>query len=179
MSDNPLLAYQGLPPFPSIQPEHVKPALTALLAENRKKIQALVSQPEQVTWQTLMLPLQEMDDHLDRLWSPVRHLNSVLESPQLREVYAECVDMLSEYSTEISQNQDLYKAYQALADQELDDTQKKIVSDALRDFRLGGVDLRGQQKERYKEIQAQLAKLTTRFEQHLLDATQAHSFHFD
>ncbi|MDR9435338.1 MAG: oligopeptidase A [Thiohalophilus sp.] len=174
---NPLLEMTGLPPFSCINPEHVEPALDTLLQHNREQLQQLLADSDHYSWENLIQPLEEMDDQLDRAWSPVSHMNSVVNSDALREAYNACLPKLSDYATELGQNEQLYAAYKAIADSpeyaQLDAAQKKIIDNALRDFHLSGVDLPAEKKQRYKEIQQRLSSLTTKFEENLLDATHA------
>jgi len=174
---NPLLEMTGLPPFSCIKPDHVEPAIDTLLQQNRDLLQRLLADNKQYSWENLIQPLEEMDDRLDRAWSPVSHMNSVVNSDELRAAYNACLPKLSDYATELGQNEHLYRAYRAIADsaqyQQLDAAQKKIIDNALRDFHLSGVDLPPEKKQRYKEIQQRLSSLTTRFEENLLDATHA------
>ena len=174
---NPLLEMTGLPPFSRIHPEHVEPAIDTLLQHNREQLQQLLADNDHYSWANLIQPLEEMDDQLDRAWSPVSHMNSVVNSDALREAYNACLPKLSDYATELGQNEQLYAAYKAIADSpeyaQLDAAQKKIIDNALRDFHLSGVDLPAEKKQRYKEIQQRLSSLTTKFEENLLDATQA------
>lgn len=180
-TENPLLAMTGLPPFQHIKPEHVEPALKALIDANRKQIQSLLNSNEHYTWDNLIQPLEDMDDRLGRMWSPVSHMNSVVNSDELRDAYNNCLPLLSEYSTEMGQNVELYEAYQAIKDSPeyatLDTAQKKIVDNALRDFHLSGIDLPIEKKKRFREIRQQLSKLTSKYEENVLDATQAWSKH--
>lgn len=173
---NPLLNLTGLPPFASILPEHVEPAIDTLLAENRTRIAQLLSAHETYTWDNLIEPLEELDDRLSRAWSPVSHLNAVMNSEALRAAYNACLPKLSDYATEFGQNAELYQAYQSIAAgagyARLDGAQKKVIDNALRDFRLSGVALPPAQQERYKAIQQELAALTAKFEENVLDATQ-------
>ena len=174
---NPLLEMTGLPPFSKIKPKDVEPAIDSLLKQNREQLQHLLSDTAQYSWDNLIQPLEEMDDRLDRVWSPVSHMNSVVNSDELREAYNACLPKLSDYGTELGQNEQLYRAYKNIADsseyEQLDAAQKKIIDNALRDFHLSGVDLPADKKQRYKEIQQRLSSLTTRFEENLLDATHA------
>ena len=172
---NPLLEMKGLPPFSSIKPEHVEPAIDALLEQNRKRLKEILSSNQNYSWQNLVEPQDEMEDRLNRVWSPVSHMNSVVNSDELREAYNACMPKLSEYGTEMGQNVELYKAYNAIAEgdeyNKLDDAQKKVIDNVLRDFHLSGVDLAEDKKARYKEIKQELSKLTTRYEENILDAT--------
>jgi oligopeptidase A len=172
---NPLLEMKGLPPFSSIKPEHIEPAIDALLEQNRNRLKEILSSNQSYSWQNLVEPQDEMEDRLSRAWSPVSHMNSVVNSDELREAYNACMPKLSEYGTEMGQNVELYKAYNAIAEgdeyNKLDDAQKKVIDNVLRDFHLSGVDLAEDKKARYKEIKQELSKLTTRYEENILDAT--------
>ena len=179
---NPLLATEILPSFRSIRPEHVEPAVDAVLAENRAKIaNILASLPETPGWDDLIAPLERLDTRLDDVWSPVRHLNAVMNTDALRAAYNACLPKLSEYASEVSQNIALYQAFDRLAkapgfeDQPAD--RRKLVQDALRDFHLSGVDLPADQKARLREINSRLSALTARYEENVLDATQAWTLH--
>ncbi len=175
MNDNPLLQFEELPPFAHIEPEHVEPAIDFLLAENRRRIAELIDGLDQPTWENLIEPLEEWDDELDRAWSPVSHMNSVVNSDALRAVYNACLPKLSEYSTEIGHNEGLYLAYKKLADsdQALDPDQRKVLENALRDFHLAGIDLPPERKARFKEISQKLSQLTSRYSENVLDCTNA------
>ncbi|VAW94310.1 Oligopeptidase A [hydrothermal vent metagenome] len=165
-----------LPPFTHIKPMHVEPAIDQILKDNRQQLNALLEQSV-FNWENLVQPLEEMSDRLQRAWSPVSHMNSVMNSDELREAYNQCLPKLSEYSTELGQNEKLYQAYQSIADaasfSNLDIAQQKIITNALRDFHLSGVDLEKNKKQRFKEIKQQLSKLKTKFEENILDATHA------
>lgn len=178
---NPLLQMDDLPPFADIRPEHVEPAVDTVLAENRARIEQLLAAGAEPTWATLVQPLQEMENRLARLWSPVSHMNAVVNSEPLRAAYNACLPKLSAYATELGQNEGLYRAYRAIKDgpeyARLDTAQRKVIDNALRDFRLTGVDLPPEQQARFKDIQQQLSQLTTRFEENLLDATNAWQQH--
>jgi oligopeptidase A len=171
----------GLPPFRHIKPEHIEPALREMIKSNREQIQNLLKANTHYTWQNFIQPLEDMDDRLGRMWSPVSHLNSVANSDALRDAYNDCLPLLSEYSTEMGQNVELYQAYQSIKDSAefatLDEAQKKIINNALRDFHLSGIDLDDDKKKRFREIRQQLSKLTSKYEENVLDATQAWSKH--
>ena len=174
--ENPLLDLNGLPPFSRIGPEQVEPAVDHLLATCRARIDELTDREDPPTWESFVEPIEEADDRLERAWSPVAHLNSVMNSDALRTAYNACLPKLSEYGTEVGQNRALFEGYRSVADDEhLDVPQRKLLENALRDFRLSGVDLPEDKKARYKEISKELAKLTSRYEENLLDATNAWS----
>jgi oligopeptidase A len=174
--DNPLLDLTGLPPFLRIRPEHVEPAIDQLLAECRARIAELTQRPEVPTWGSFVEPLEELDDRLSRAWSPVGHLNSVMNSDELRQAYNACLPKLSDYGTEVGQNRALFEGYRAVAAEEhLNGAQRKLLDNALRDFHLSGVDLPADKKERYKAISQELSQLTSKYEENVLDATNAWS----
>jgi len=174
---NPLLATADLPAYAAIQPEHVEPAIDRILAENRTEIQRLLAANATYTWENLIRPLEALEDRLNKAWSPVNHLHSVRDSEALRAAYNACLPKLSAYHTELGQHEGLYRAYQQIADgseyARLDSAQRKVIDDALRDFRLSGIALPPERRDRYKAIQQELAQLSARFSENVLDATQA------
>ena len=180
---NPLLESHVLPPFSTIEANHVEPAVSQIINESRAYLQNLLANLSQPSWSTLVAPLEEQSDKLDQAWAPVSHLNAVRNNDELRQAYNASIALLTEYGTEVSQNEQLYKAYQQLADSEeyktLTQAQKQTVDNALRDFRLGGVALSDDRKKRYAEIQQRLSELTTQFSNHVLDSTQAWFKHFE
>ena len=172
---NSLLQQTELPLFAQIKPEHALPAITAQLAENRKSLEKLL-QKKQFTWENLMFPLQSQSAKLSNLWSPVSHLNAVMNTPEWREAYNLCLPLLTEYYTEIGQNKALYEAIKSI-NEPLNAVQQKIIHDHLRDFHLSGITLEGEAKERFAAIQQRLSEVCTKFEEHILDATQAWHYH--
>ena len=179
---NPLLATDNLPAFRAIRPEHVEPGIDTVLAENRTAIaELLASLPDNPGWDDLVVPLERLDTRLDDVWSPVRHLNSVMNTEALRAAYNACLPKLSEYASEMSQNAALFEAFDRLArspgfpDEPAD--RRKLVQDALRDFHLSGVDLPEERKARVREINSRLSALTARYEENVLDATQGWTLH--
>ncbi|MBF7728838.1 oligopeptidase A [Pseudomonas sp. N040] len=179
---NPLLQDFDLPPYSAIRPEHVEPAISQILADNRAAIsQLLEAQHAAPSWSGLVLALDELNARLGRAWGPVSHLNAVCNSPELRAAYEACLPKLSEYWTEMGQNKPLFEAYAALAASpqasRFDVAQQTILEHALRDFRLSGIDLPPAGQQRYGAIQMRLSELTSSFSNQLLDATQAWSKH--
>ena len=176
---NPLLTTTVLPLFSEIKPEYIEPAISQLLAEARAVVDQQLQATSQYTWNNLVEPLEEAEDKLNKAWSPVSHLNSVVNSDELREAYNACLPMLSAYSTEMGQNTQLCNAYQMLVDSDefktLEPAQQKVLNNALRDFKLSGVDLESDKKLRYKDISQELSKLASLYEENLLDATNAWS----
>ncbi|MFO7276145.1 MAG: M3 family metallopeptidase [Pseudomonadota bacterium] len=176
--ENPLLGQEPLPPFAHIRPEHVEPAIRELLARNRAEIERLAA-IENPTFATVVEPLEELHHRLARTWSPVSHLNAVLNSDSLRAAYNACLPLLSEYQTDLQQNEALYRAYRLIEEREgpsLDPDQRKVLEHALREFRLAGVGLDPQRKERFKAVMLELTQLQARFEENVLDATNGWSY---
>jgi oligopeptidase A len=176
---NPLLTPTVLPLFSQIKPEHIEPAISQLLADALAVVDQQLKATSHYTWNNLVEPIEEAEDRLNKAWSPVSHLNSVLNSDELREAYNACLPKLSAYSTEMGQNASLCNAYQMLVNSDefktLEPAQQKVLHNALRDFKLSGVDLEADKKLRYKDISQELSKLASLYEENLLDATNAWS----
>jgi len=175
--NNPLLDLEPLPAFDRIEASHARPALEHVLAENRARLAVLTAQPNP-TFASLVIPVEELSYRLSRVWSPIGHLNAVANSAEMRQAYNECVPLLTAYSSELGQNAALYAAYAHVLQREgeaLDPAQRKLLENALRDFRLAGVDLPADRKARYREIMQRLAQLATKFSENVLDAGRAYS----
>jgi oligopeptidase A len=174
-STNPLLDFTGLPRFGEIKPEHVAPAIEQLLAENRALVARLLASSAQPSWQDFVAPMEDANERLSRAWGPVGHLNAVMNSPELREVYNATLPKITQYYAELGQNLALFEKFKALHNSPefagLSAARKKIIENELRDFRLGGAELPDAQKSRFLEIQERLAELSSRFSDNLLDAT--------
>jgi len=172
---NPLLDFTGLPRFAEIKPEHVAPAIEQLLAENRALIARLLQDSALPTWQDFVAPMENANEQLSRAWGPVGHLNAVMNSPELREVYNATLPKITQYYAELGQNLALFEKFKALRNSPefsgLSAARKKIIENELRDFRLGGAELPDDKKARYLEIQERLSELSSRFSDNLLDAT--------
>lgn len=173
--DNPLLNLGLLPEFSKIKPEHIKPAVEQAIAECTANIETVLKANETYTWANLVLALEEKDDVFGRMWAPVSHMNSVVNSPELRDAYESCLPLLSEYSTMVGQHEGLFNAFKQLSESDeyatLSIEQKKVIDDALRDFRLSGIDLPDDKKARYGEIQARMSDLGSTFSNNVMDAT--------
>ncbi len=178
---NPLLVPHTLPPFSSIRAEHVVPAVKALIAEAEASLEEQLATDETPSWDTLVAPLEARQDKINQAWSPVSHLNAVMNSDELREAYEEAQRLLTDYYTSMGQNKALYEAYVTLAESQgfhaLDQAQQKTITDAVRDFTLSGVGLEGEAKARYKNIKSELSRLTTLFSNNVLDATNGWTHH--
>lgn len=176
--DNPLLKGQGLPPFADIQPEHVVPAMAQLLAELESELANLEAHVTP-TWSGLVEPIDRLSERLRWSWGIVGHLMGVKNSPELRTAYETVQPQVVEFYNKFSQSQPLYAAFKALRASEtwntLVDAQKRIVEAAIRDAELSGVGLAGEQRDRFNAIQLELAELTTKFSNNVLDATKAFS----
>ncbi|MGO8857647.1 MAG: M3 family metallopeptidase [Steroidobacteraceae bacterium] len=175
--NNPLLQIESLPAFDQIEAAHARPALEKVLADNRARLAELTAQSAP-TFATLVVPVEELSYRLSRVWSPIGHLNAVANSAVMREAYNECVPLLTAYSSELGQNSALYAGYAFVLQHErdkLDPAQLKVVENALRDFRLAGVDLPAERKSRYREVMQRLAQLGTKFSENVLDAGRAYT----
>ena len=183
MTTNPLLCdavFQPflLPAFAQIRPEHVEPAIRDLLQANRARIAALAAQ-SQPTFASVVVPLETMRHRLARTWSPVGHLNGVMNSEPLRAAYNACLPLLSEYYTDLAQSEPLYRAYQHIRSHEspsLNSVQVAVLERALCDFRLAGVALDATRKARFKVVMSELAQCQAKFEEQVLDATNAWTY---
>ena len=172
---NPLLTMEGLPPFSQIRPEHVKPAIEQAIADCKQRIVDVLQQSDSYTWDSLVAPLEEVDDKLSRIWSPVSHMNSVVNSDELRAAHDGCLPLLSEYQTFVGQHAGLFAAFTQLAQSDefarLSEPQRKQIDNTLRDFRLSGIALPPEQQQRYGQIVARLSELASSFSNQVMDAT--------
>ncbi|MEF1284913.1 oligopeptidase A [Vibrio sp. M250220] len=180
---NPLLNFTDLPPFSQIKPEHVKPAVEKAIADCRAKIEQVLAGNTEPTWDNLVAPIEEVDDHLSRIWSPVSHMNSVMNSDELRDAYESCLPLLSEYGTWVGQHKGLFEAYKAMKSSEafasLTQAQKKTITDSLRDFELSGIGLPADEQHRYGEISKRMSELGSKFSNNVLDATMGWTKHIE
>ncbi len=174
---NPLLDFSGLPRFDAFRPEHVTPAIDELLAVNRATLEQLGALAAPPAWDNFVAPLQDANEKLNRAWGLVGHLNAVMNSPELREVYNANLPKVTQFYTELGQNQRLFEKFRQLSASpelaQLSGAQRAIIEHELRDFRLGGADLPAQKKARFMEIREKLSALSSRFSDNLLDATNA------
>ncbi|MCC6213207.1 MAG: M3 family metallopeptidase [Burkholderiales bacterium] len=172
---NPLLDFSGLPRFGEIRPEHVAPAVAALLAEARAARERAAAAP--LTWEGFIAPLEDANERLGRAWGLVAHLHAVMDAPALREAYNAALPRVTQYWTELGQDTGRFERYKQLAASpayaDLNAARRKIIDNALRDFRLGGAELPESSKPRYAAIQEELASLAAKFSENLLDATNA------
>lgn len=167
-------AHPALPQFSNLDFASFPDQMDALLDTNRRQIDVLLQQTS-FSWDSLIQPLEDMDDALEHLWSPLSHLHAVVNSPKLRSCYQACLPKLSAYAAAIGQNSALYQAIKAVPQDKLDATQQKIITDMLQDFELSGVALSPDNKKRFEAIQTRLSELSNQFDNHVLDATQAYT----
>ncbi len=174
---NPLLDFSGLPRFGDFKPEWVANALDELLAQNLGLVGRLGSDTQAVSWENFVAPLQDANERLRRAWGQVAHLNAVSNSPALRETYNSNLPRVTRYFTELGQNSALFEKYKALRASEpfsrLTQARRKLIENELRDFRLGGADLAPDNKQRFAQVSEKLAALSSRFNDNLLDSTNA------
>lgn len=171
---------EGLPLFSGIKPEDIKPAVEAAIAHCKATIEDVVLSQE-ISYHAVVEKIEEADDRLSKMWSPVSHMNSVVSSDELREAHDACLPLLSEYGTWVGQHEGLYNAYRALRDSDefstLDEQRQKLVDNTLRDFTLSGVALPDEKKKRFAEIQARLSELSSTFSNNVMDATMGWTKH--
>ena len=175
--NNPLTDAEGLPAFSAIRSEHIQPAVTQVLEQQRQQLKVLERQDTpSFDW---ALKLERVNDAVHRVWGPVAHLNAVVSSPELREAYNNCLPLVTEFGIALGQNRKLHLGFsqlERLVDRS-DRTKVQLISHALRDFRLAGVALEDQARGRFAEVAQDLAKLQATFEQNLMDATDAFQHH--
>jgi oligopeptidase A len=177
---NPLLDSSALPRFDDIRPEHALPALRELISAHRGKLTELLNDPASREFATLVAPLEEMSHELGRVWSPISHLQSVLDDPAWREAYNASLPLMTEHGTELSQNKQLQEAYQQVADampSNATAAMHMLVEQELRDFRLAGVALPEDSKARYRELMQELAAAQASFDQNVQDSTDSWHYH--
>ena len=186
---NPLMDFSGFPRFRDIEPDHIVPAVDKVLQENREKISELLNDETPPTWENFIMPMEELDDRLEKVWTPVSHLNSVMNNKDIQNAYQSCLGDLSEYSTELGQNKALFKKIKmiekVLSNGEVDEVstvnspdhslslraKRKSIKNDLRDFKLSGIDLDTDNKQRYREIVSELSQLSNQFSQNIQDST--------
>jgi len=180
---NPVLYRESLPLFDRIEPDHVSPAIESVLNEANTLIHSLKEMNAPTSWNNFVEPIEIISEKISRAWGQIEHLNAVVNSDSLRKAYNDNLIKLTEFYTNLSQDESLYKKYQSLKDSEvfksLTPSQKRIIDNVLREFKLGGAELNETDKKRFKVIQEKLAKLSTQFEENILDATNEFSIFVD
>ncbi len=183
MGTNPLLDFSGLPRFAEFKPDYVTPAVDQLLSECRAAVTRAESADTPAEWDAFVAPLDDANEKLGRAWGQVSHLHSVMDSPELREAYNANLPKITVYYAELGQNEALFAKFKALKASPgyaaLSPARKKIVENELRDFRLGGAELPADRKARFMQVQEELAQLSAKFEENLLDATNDFALYLD
>ena len=176
---NPLLNRVGLPLFEQIKIKHISSALNKVLKENRNIIEKIASNKKEPSWENFVCPLQQSNEKLSRVWSQISHLNSVVNNEELRIIYNKNLNKVTKYHSELSQNTIIYKKFKKIKIgkfyQKLSSPQKKIVTDEILGFELGGVGLDNEKKSQFKKILSKLSKLSASFEENLLDSVNNYS----
>ncbi|MBN8799844.1 MAG: oligopeptidase A, partial [Stenotrophomonas nitritireducens] len=182
MNANPLLDFSGLPHFDAIRPAHVTPAIDALLTAAEAAVKAAETVAP-VSWETFVVPLDDATERLYRAWGQVAHLQAVADTPELREAYNANLPKISRFGSAMAQNPALYAQYKALAAApeaaDFDEARRRVLDNALRDFRLGGAELAEADKARFAQIQQELSALSAKFSQNVLDATDAFALYVE
>lgn len=177
---NPLIDYDGLPPFSQIQADQVEPAVEQLIAAGRQAVAAVLEQGD-FSYAGLVETLDQEEERLGRAFGPVSHLNAVKQTDALRQAYNNCLPKISDYSAEMGQNTALYAAYQTLSSSneyaQLSKAQQKDLENTLRDFRLSGVALPEDKKRKYRDNAMRLAELASQYADNVLDASEAFTHH--
>ena len=180
---NPLLHFAGLPKFNEIKPEHVSPAMDNLLTEGRSLVESLATSNEAPTWQNFALKLEDLDEKISRAWSQVGHMNAVVNSPELRQAYNDNLAKLTDFYSDLAQDERLYAKYKAIQTSKdfgkLSVAQQKIINNEVRDFKLGGAELPKDKKTRFKAISEELSKLAAKFEENVLDTTNEYAHYVE
>lgn len=170
-----------LPIFTEVEADKIVDSVKDIIACNRNKLKALLAQPQPYTWDNLMQPLEEMSDTLNKYWSTISHMRAVVETEELRRAFNEAIPIITEYHTELAQNEDLFRAVSSLANSnefsKLTHAQKKIIENDIRDFKLAGIHLPPEKKARLAVLEQELSQLTTKFAENILDATHAWTLH--
>jgi oligopeptidase A len=182
MTTNPLLAPVENPiDYASIRPEHIEPAINELVRKTRSQVEHVAASTDDACWETLIDPIEGISSRLWRAWSVAGHLNSVVNTPELRAAYNQCLPLVTEFSTWVGLHTGLYRQYKRLRESPaynaLSPVRQRIVDLALRDFRLGGVELEGEHRVRYAEISDQQAQASQKFSENVLDAVDRWALH--
>lgn len=180
-ANNPLLDFSDLPRFASIRSEHVTPALDVLLQAANEAVERASAPQTPATWETVIDPVEAATEPLSRAWGVISHLNAVADTPALRAAHAQNLSRVTEFWSSVGQNLALYEKYKAIAASSaytrLSEARKKVLDNALRDFRLSGAELPEASKPRFAQLQAQQATLAKTFSDHVLDATHAYAYY--
>jgi oligopeptidase A len=173
---NPLLNTTGLPLFDQIRPEHVEPAMDALLAQAEQALEKVTAADFPAEWQAIARELDVATERLGLAWGAVSHLNSVADTPELRAAYNAALPKVTEFWTRLGADERLYAKYKAINTSTLNTEQLQAHKNAVRNFVLGGAELQGTERERFAAIQEKQAELGQKFSENTLDATDAFAY---
>ena len=175
--NNPLLSFDGLPQFDQIGPEHVAPAIAQLLTDANAALETVTAPDFAPSWSGIAVVLDVATERLSRAWGSVSHLNSVLDTPELRAAYNAALPKVTEFYTRLGADERLYAKYRAIKPETLNTEQRQALKNALRNFVLGGADLQGAERERFAAIAERQATLGQKFSENALDATDAFAYY--
>lgn len=175
MNQNPLLVpVESLIDYPAIEPGHIEPAISQLISAARAAVEHAAAPEREPLWEAIIEPLEAATEKLWRAWAVVGHLNAVINTPALRDAYNACLPKVTEFSTWLGQHTGLYRQYQRLHASSqyagMSPVRRRIIDLALRDFRLGGVDLQGAQREQYAKNSERRAQMAQKFSENVLDS---------
>ncbi len=183
MTPNPLLDFTGLPRFDLIRHDHVTPAVDALLAQARAAVETVVGETHPPTWDNVVDAMEAPLERLDRMWSAVRNLNAVVNTPEIRAAYNDNLAKVTALHADLGQDIRLFERFRALAATpayaRASPAHRRLVDNELRDFRLGGAELPADRKVRFKAVQEALAQWCAKFDDNVLDAENAWSLFVD
>ena len=170
-----------LPDFASMDPTGLAAKLDKKLVNNQRAIERLLKNQDTSNYNRLVPALEQLSDEVDQLWGPLSHLHGVSNKDDIRAAFDECLPKLTAYATQMGQNKALYLAFVGLLESDefsqLSQAQQQFVTLQIRDFKLAGVALNSQQQIEYGQLKQQMAELSTRFSNHLMDATESWSKH--
>ena len=173
----------NLPEFSKVDPSSIQKSIEQLIKKNKQLSKSLLDSGSDYTWDNLIHPLSIADNELQKLWSPVSHMNSVVNTPELRDAYNACLPLLSDYHTAMGQDQALFKAIQSIQDRKdelgLDEAQNTAIANALKNFHLSGVSLSKKKQHLFREINKKLSELSSAYADNVLDATNAWTKHLE
>ncbi|WP_048947316.1 M3 family metallopeptidase [Kingella kingae] len=182
MSANILLNLDNEPRYNEIRVDDIKPAMQTAMSEAREQIAQIKTQPE-TTWLNTVETLTDITERVGRIWGVVAHLNSVVDTPELRAVYNELMPEVTVFFTEIGQDIELYERFKAIKNApefaKLDNTKQTKLAHDLRGFVLSGAELSPEKQAEFAKLQMESAQLSAQFSQNVLDATDDFALYFD
>ncbi|MBP6552632.1 MAG: M3 family metallopeptidase [Vitreoscilla sp.] len=181
MSDNVLLQLNDEPRFDAIEVAQIEPAMQQAMTEARTAIAAVKGQTD-ITWGNTVTRLTDITEQVGRIWGVVSHLNSVVDTPELRAVYNGLMPEVTQFFTEISLDIALYGRFKAIKAApefaHLSAAEQKKLDNDLRDFVLSGAELSPENQEIFAGLQTESAQLSAQFSQNVMDATDAFALYF-